>query len=299
MGFSSSELEKSDTDVVDAAKTSASAPETSGARDRLTMLLRDVDVTYRVYEDRRPQIKELFSKGFRNREFREIHAVRNLSLEAREGEAVGLVGRNGSGKSTLLQAMAGLLPVDNGEVYARSQPTLLGVGAALNSGVSGRRNIELGLLALGVPGEEIKERLPGIITFAGLSDYIDLPLKAYSAGMKARLHFAIATAVEPEILLIDEALAVGDRGFQKKSERRIKELVAGAGTVFVVSHSEKAIRDICTRAIWIDQGEKQMEGAVDEVLDAYSDFVEQDDDGEGTGTTQQISQEEVQSHLPS
>ncbi|MDX1619521.1 MAG: ABC transporter ATP-binding protein [Nitriliruptorales bacterium] len=254
-------------------------------------------MTYRVYADRRPQIKDLVKKGFRNRDFTEIRAVRGVSFTAREGEAVGLVGRNGSGKSTLLQAMAGLLPVNEGEVYASAQPTLLGVGAALNPKVSGRRNIELGMLALGIPGEEVQARIPEIVEFSGLKDFIDLPLTAYSSGMKARLHFSIATAVQPEILLIDEALAVGDRGFKRKSERRIEELLDNAGSVFLVSHSEGAIRDICNRCLWIDQGEMQMDGDVEEVLDAYDAFVKSTDDGEDTGTTQGFSREKIQRRL--
>ncbi|MDX1620031.1 MAG: ABC transporter ATP-binding protein [Nitriliruptorales bacterium] len=275
------------------ADASAAPPDVGS----VTMVLENVDVTYRVYADRRPQIKDLVKKGFRNRDFREIRAVQNISFEVREGEAVGLVGRNGSGKSTLLQAMAGLLPVDGGQVYASAQPTLLGVGAALNAKVSGRRNIELGLLALGIPGDEVQRRIPDIIDFSGLNDFIDLPLTAYSSGMKARLHFSIATAVQPEILLIDEALAVGDRGFKRKSERRIEELLENAGTVFLVSHSEGAIRDICNRCLWIDQGEMQMDGDVEEVLEAYEDFVEGTDDGEDTGTTQGFSKEKIQRRL--
>lgn len=253
--------------------------------DRPTMVLDDVDVTYRVYADRRPQLKDLLKQGMRNRDFREINAVQRMSFTSHQGEAIGLVGRNGSGKSTLLSAMAGLLPVDGGRILARSQPTLLGVGAALNAKVSGRRNIELGLLALGLPGDEVQERITGVVEFSGLHEFIDLPLTAYSSGMKARLHFSIATAVQPEILLIDEALAVGDRGFKRKSKRRIEELLEDAGTIFLVSHSESAIREICNRAIWIDQGRMQMDGPVDDVLDAYEEFAEAEDT-ERTGTTQ-------------
>lgn len=249
------------------------------------MVLDEVDVTYRVYADRRPQLKDLFRSGMRNRDFREIHAIQGVSFASVQGEAIGLVGRNGSGKSTLLQAMAGLLPINGGEIYASAQPTLLGVGAALNARVSGRRNIELGLLALGLPGDEVNERIPDVVEFSGLHEFIDLPLTAYSSGMKARLHFSVATAVQPEILLIDEALAVGDRGFKRKSERRIQELLEDAGTVFLVSHSEGAIRDICDRAIWIDQGLVQLDGEVDDVLEAYEEFSEGEDQ-ERTGTTQ-------------
>jgi teichoic acid transport system ATP-binding protein len=251
---------------------------------QLSMSLSDVEVTYRVYADRRPQLKDLFRSGMRNRDFREINAVQGVSFQANVGEAVGLIGRNGSGKSTLLSAMAGLLPIDSGEILARSQPTLLGVGAALNAKVSGRRNIELGLLALGIPKAEVQQHISPIIEFSGLGEYVDLPLTAYSSGMKARLHFSVATAVQPDILLIDEALAVGDRGFKRKSERRIQDMLENAGTIFIVSHSEQAIRNMCRRAVWLDRGRIQMDGDVDEVLDAYEASVEEDN-GERTGTT--------------
>jgi teichoic acid transport system ATP-binding protein len=243
--------------------------EERGQRGDVTVAVEDAHVIYRVYEDRRLTLRQFVARGFKSRAYREIHAVRGANLVAHAGEAIGVIGRNGSGKSTLLTAIAGLLPVTRGAVYARSQPALLGVGAALQPSLSGRRNITLGGLALGLTREEIDARAEEIIDFAGLRDAIDLPLRTYSSGMRARLHFALATAVVPEVLLIDEALSVGDKDFQKRSSQRIGELTKQAGTVFLVSHSMKAITDTCRRAVWLDAGEIMADGPAEEVVKAY------------------------------
>ena len=237
----------------------------------LTVLTRDLHVYYRVYEDRRPRLGEIFAQRFRRPGYREVKAVQGVDLSARQGESIGLIGRNGSGKSTLLQAIAGLLPASHGEVYARSQPSLLGVSAALQSSVSGRRNIILGGLALGMSREEIEDNLDEIIEWTGLEDFIDLPIRTYSSGMRARLHFAISTAVEPEILLIDEALSVGDEVFKERSKERIGELLDNAGTVFICSHSMSTIRDMCSRVLWLEAGRIEMDGDPKEVVRAYKD----------------------------
>lgn len=235
-----------------------------------TVVLRDLHVEYHVGGRRRPRFKDLFTGSVpEDRAERIIHAVRGISLVARRGEAIGFVGRNGSGKSTTLQAVAGLLPPSSGDVLATSEPVLLGVGAALQSNLTGRRNIELGCLALGMSQEEIDGRIDEIAGFADIDDFIDLPLKTYSSGMRARLHFSIATSIEPEILLIDEALSVGDEAFRKKSDVRIKELLGQAGTVFLVSHSLDTLEDACSRVVWIDDGAIRKDGDPHEVIDAY------------------------------
>lgn len=235
--------------------------------DEVNVVLDDIHVTYRVFEDRRPSMREAL-RGERRRA-REIHAVRGVSLVAKRGESIGIVGRNGSGKSTLLHALAGLLPVDQGEVYARSQPTLLGVGSALQNTVSGRRNIVLGCLALGLPAAEVEERVEDIVEFAGIAEFIDLPLSAYSSGMRARLLFAIATAVVPDILVIDEALAVGDEAFRLKSKQRIAALREEAGTVFLVSHALETIAETCTRVIWLERGRIIADGEPEDIVARY------------------------------
>lgn len=234
-----------------------------------TIEVRDVYVTYHVYEDRRPPLREIVANGFKRPGSRAIHAVRGVSLTAYEGEAVGLIGSNGAGKSTLLQAMAGLLPTTRGEVYARSQPALLGVGAALQFGVSGRRNIELGCLAMGLTGKQVQGRMDEIVSFAGLEEFIDLPLRTYSSGMRARLLFSIATSVQPDLLFIDEALSVGDVVFKRRTQQRIRELRERAGTVFLVSHSLGSILRTCTRVIWLSKGRIMEDGAPRPVIRAY------------------------------
>jgi teichoic acid transport system ATP-binding protein len=235
--------------------------------DEVNVVLDDVHVVYRVFEDVRPTAFDRL-KGHKRRA-REIHAVRGVSLVAKRGESIGIVGRNGSGKSTLLQALAGLLPVEQGEVYARSQPTLLGVGSALQNNVSGRRNIVLGCLALGLPPAEVEARVDDIIAFAELEEFIDLPLSAYSSGMRARLLFAVATAVVPDILVIDEALAVGDEAFRLKSKERLAQLREEAGTVFLVSHALDTIAESCSRVIWMERGRIIDDGAPDTVVERY------------------------------
>jgi teichoic acid transport system ATP-binding protein len=192
-----------------------------------------------------------------------------VSFVAREGDAVGLIGRNGSGKSTLLQAVAGLLPTAAGAIYTSAQPALLGVNAALLPTLSGERNIELGSLALGLTPAEAAARRDSIVDFAGIGDFVSFPMTTYSSGMSARLRFAIAASVTHEILLIDEALATGDAEFQRKSQERILELRDQAGTVFLVTHSAGIVRETCNRAIWLDKGQVVLDGPADEVVDAY------------------------------
>ncbi|WP_374208006.1 ABC transporter ATP-binding protein [Streptomyces sp. MUM 203J] len=208
----------------------------------------------------------------RSRGMREVHAVRGVTFTAYRGEAIGLIGTNGSGKSTLLRAIAGLLPTEKGRVYTDGQPSLLGVNAALMGDLTGERNVILGGLAMGMSREEVKSRYQDIVDFSGINekgDFITLPMRTYSSGMGARLRFAIAAAKQHDVLMIDEALATGDRKFQIRSEQRIRELRKEAGTVFLVSHSNKSIRDTCDRVLWLEKGELLMDGPTDEVLKAY------------------------------
>lgn len=198
-----------------------------------------------------------------------VHAIRGVSLDVAVGESVGVIGPNGSGKTTLLQAMTGVLPLASGELLVRSLPTFLGVKAALRPRMTGRANIRIGLLAQGLPREEAEARLAEVADFTDLGPSIDLPMETYSSGMRARLHFAIATALAPEILLVDEALAVGDRAFREKSARRLDEHRATAGTVLLVSHNLGEIRRSCERTIWLQEGQIVEDGPTDEVLQAY------------------------------
>ncbi len=238
-----------------------------------SVVIDDVDVTYRVYEERQRSLRRLVSGDRRQRQHRGIEALKEVSLHVRTGESVGIVGHNGSGKSTLLRAIGGLMPVTRGLIQVRSVPVLLGVQAALESDLSARDNVFLGGTALKVPKDTLRERFDEIIEFAGVEDFVDLPLRAFSSGMRARLQFAIATAVTPEILMIDEALSVGDTEFKQRAVARLEEMIDAAGTVFVVSHSMKAVTDVCHRAIWLDHGRLVADGPSDAVVAAYQHHV--------------------------
>lgn len=235
------------------------------------LVAEDLHVRYQISEERRARLRDFVAAGFRKRPAREVHALRGVSLTANAGEIIGIVGANGSGKTTLLRSLAGLLPVDEGAIYVRSEPMILGVGAVLNPRLSGRRNVLIGGLAMGLTRDQIEERFDEIVDFSGLEEFIDMPMRAYSTGMRARLHFSIATAVAPEILLIDEALAVGDRDFKERSAEKIRELQDRAGLAVIVSHALEEVRQMCTRVIWLDEGSIRRAGEPDAVLDAYRD----------------------------
>ena len=244
-----------------------------------SVIAEDVNVKYRVIGGRKrdfsPEMGRIRSLLNRSRSHvgavSEIHAVKGVSFTAYHGESIGLVGLNGAGKSTLLRAVAGLMPLSSGAVYTSSTPALLGVNAALIKSLSGRQNVMIGGLALGLTRRQVEEKFDEIVDFAGVGDFIDLPMKAYSSGMAARLRFAISTVAIPEILMIDEALATGDAAFKRRSRERIAEVKDGAGTVFIVSHTTKTIKRLCDRVIWIHQGELVDDGPTDEVLPRYKE----------------------------
>ncbi len=236
----------------------------------VSIVVTDLSVTYRVNSEARLSMRNMLRTGFTGSSSEQVEAVKPLSLTIREGQSVGIVGSNGSGKSTLLRTMAGLLPPTSGEVYANSEPMLLGVAAALRPNLSGLRNIEIGLLALATPPDEIEGLTQEVADFADIGRAIHRPLGTYSSGMRARIHFAIATTVRPRILMIDEALGVGDKEFKTKSYARIDELREHAGTIVFVSHSRAEVERVCNRVVWLDQGVIVADGSAEEVLDAYS-----------------------------
>jgi teichoic acid transport system ATP-binding protein len=246
-------------------------------RTRPTVIVDDLHVTYRVYATGRraganEAKKSLLKRSPSIRRAREVHALRGVTFTAYEGDAIGVVGTNGSGKSTLMQAIAGLVPSSGGAVYSETNPTLLGVNAAIINELSGERNVILGGLALGLSVDEVRAKYQSIVDFSGIQDeFLDLPMRTYSSGMAARLRFAIAAAVTHRVLLVDEALSVGDKTFQARSEQRIRELRTEAGTVFLVSHSLPAIVKTCNRVIWIEGGLLKMDGPVEQVIEAYSE----------------------------
>ena len=198
-----------------------------------------------------------------------VRALSGFSFVARSGEQIGLVGQNGSGKSTLLRIIAGLERPARGRVLAESTPVLIGVNAALVPDLSGEQNVRLGCLAMGLTPEQTEKAIPEVVELAGLGKSIYLPMKTYSSGMGARLRFAIATAANPHIMLIDEALATGDAAFRERSEARMHRLRENAGTVFLVSHAAQTIEETCTRAIWLNYGRLVLDGPAEDVALRY------------------------------
>ncbi|HEU5110079.1 MAG TPA: ABC transporter ATP-binding protein [Micromonosporaceae bacterium] len=263
-------------------KPAADAITTASGERIPTIVVDDVHVIYRVYGAGTPgsgspvaSLRRMLT-GAAPARVREVHAIKGVSFTAYRGEAIGLIGSNGSGKSTMLRAIAGLLPVDRGAIYTVGQPSLLGVNAALMNDLTGERNVELGCLAMGMSKADVRRLTPEIIEFSGINerqDFATMPMRTYSSGMSARLRFAIAAAKQHDVLLIDEALATGDARFRRRSEDRVRELRAQAGTVFLVSHAIGSIRDTCERSIWLESGVIRMDGPTDDVVKEYESYM--------------------------
>ena len=201
---------------------------------------------------------------------RKFTALKNVNIEINQGEVVGIIGRNGSGKSTLLRVISGIYPPDTGEVHAAGDISLLaGLGTGFSGHQTGRENALLYGSILGHNENEMREKLDEIIEFSELGDFIDEPLRTYSAGMKARLGLAVASAIHPHILLIDEVLGVGDPNFKEKSKEKILSMVKGASTVVIVSHSFGLMTDICDRVILLHHGEVMHDGLPQESIKKY------------------------------
>ncbi len=238
-------------------------------RSNVTVTVDDAHVYYRVYEDPSEGLRKSFSQGRLRRQHRVVQALRGVTFDLHESETLGIIGPNGSGKSTLLAAMTGLLPLESGSIRGRSRPSLLGVSSVLRPALSGRRNILIGGLALGFTRTQIEGQMDEIIDFAGLRGVIDRPMRTYSSGMRSRLHFAIATARIPDILLIDEVLSVGDEEFRRSSAERIDQIRSAAGSVVLVTHSMTDIERSCDRVAWLDAGLLRAVGDPDEVIAEY------------------------------
>lgn len=232
----------------------------------------NVSMVFNMASERLNSLKEYFiSLAKHQLYFKEFRALVDVSFQVHRGEAFGLVGTNGSGKSTMLKIIAGVLDPSQGSVkVAGSIAPLIELGAGFDVELTARENIYLNGSLLGYAKEFIDDRFNDIVAFAELEDFLDMPLKNYSSGMVARIAFAIATITEPDILIVDETLSVGDFLFQKKCEERIRELVeSGEVTVLLVSHSVDLVRRMCDRACWIEKGRQFMLGPANEVCDAY------------------------------
>ena len=204
--------------------------------------------------------------------FEEFWALQNISFEIKKGEAVGIVGLNGSGKSTLLKTIAKVLKSTKGEVeVVGTIAPLIELGAGFDSNLSARENIFLNGAVLGYNRTQMREKFESIMDFAELWDFVDVPIKNFSSGMVARLGFSIATSNMPDILIVDEILGVGDYKFQRKCEERMSKIIDNGATIVFVSHSIEQVREVCSRAIWLEKGHMLMDGSVDEVCDKYSE----------------------------
>ena len=233
--------------------------------------LKEVSLRYRLAKQRIPSIKEFAIHWMRGAlTYEDLWALRDVSFEIRQGETVGIVGRNGAGKSTLLKVISRVLKPSRGRIEVQGLiAPILELGTGFDHELTGLENIYLNALLLGRTRREIEEKLEEIIDFSGLGDFIRSPIRNYSSGMLARLGFSIATAWLPEILILDEVLAVGDAAFTEKCEAKMRTFHEAGITILVVSHSDKVVRETCTRCIWLDAGHLRADGGTEEVLDLY------------------------------
>lgn len=248
----------------------------SVSKTHYSVHVEDLSITYRTTFEKVPTLRSAFVRaGRRERGIREIEAVKNVSLQVKPGTVLGIVGANGAGKSTFMRAVAGILPPTKGRIEVNGRvSTLLALGVGFNGNLSGRDNVVLGGLAAGLSRAQVAEKYDEIAAFADLGDFMDLPMKTYSSGMYGRLAFAVAVTLEPDILLVDEALSAGDARFKTKSFAKMHELCDQATTIFLVSHALGSIKELCNEAIWLHKGELIQRGNPDEIVAAYTKFLE-------------------------
>lgn len=235
----------------------------------VAITVRDISKCYQIYDNPRDRLLQMISHG-RRTYFREFWALRGVSFDVKRGETVGIVGRNGSGKSTLLQLICGTLNPSSGSIQTHGRiAALLELGSGFNPDFTGRENVYMNATVLGLSKEEIDSRFDDIAAFADIGDFIEQPVKTYSSGMQIRLAFSVAINVEPEILIVDEALSVGDELFQRKCFSRIESIRAAGATILFVSHSGGTVVELCDRAILLDSGEQLATGTPKYIIGQY------------------------------
>ena len=230
-----------------------------------------VSVKYLMTYDRIKSMKEYLVQLVKGKiQYEEFWALRDVSFEVKKGEVLGIIGHNGAGKSTLLKVISGILKPTEGSVQVNGTIVpMLELGSGFDFDLTGRENVFLNGAILGYSEQFLKEKYGEIVEFSELGQFIDVPLRNYSSGMVMRLAFSIATVVNPDVLIVDEILAVGDADFQEKSKKRMLELMGGGTTVLFVSHSLPQIREMCNKAIWLEHGQMKLCGDVQKVCDAY------------------------------
>ena len=234
--------------------------------------IHDVSIKFRLFDDKILSLKEFVTKAIRKKiTYNEFWALRNIEFNIKKGEVLGIIGHNGSGKSTLLKIISGIMKPTNGSVRVKGNIVpMLELGSGFDMDLSGRENIFLNGSILGYSKEFLEEKYDEIVEFSELEEFIEAPIRNYSSGMMMRLAFSIATIVNPDILIVDEILAVGDEAFQEKSKKRMKRLMTGGTTVIFVSHSKEQIREMCDRVLWLDHGQMKMIDECNKVCDLYS-----------------------------
>jgi ABC-type polysaccharide/polyol phosphate transport system ATPase subunit len=242
----------------------------------LVVSVQNVSITYRTTFERVPTFKNAIVRfGRGERAVRNIHAVAGVSFDVQDGTSLGIVGSNGAGKSTLMRAMAGILPPTSGRIEVNGRiSTLLSLGVGFNANLSGRENVILGGLASGLSRRQVLARAQEVADFAELEDFIDAPMRTYSSGMYSRLAFSVAVHMDPDILMIDEALSAGDAKFKTKAAAKMAELRSNARAMFLVSHSLSSIKELCNDAIWLHKGRLMMRGTPEDVCTAYTTFMD-------------------------
>ena len=238
---------------------------------RDSIIVENVTMSYRMLEEKVSSIKEYFIKFTKKKiKYRNFTALKNINFSIANGEVIGIIGYNGAGKSTLLKIISGVLKATSGKITINGKiAPLIELGAGFDIELTGRENIYLNGSLLGFSRKELNSKINEIIEFSELKEFIDVPLKNYSSGMYARLGFSIATLYEPEILIIDEILSVGDFNFQKKSFDKIKSMIDSGTTVIIVSHDMNQIQDLCSRVIWLEKGELKKIGDPQEICKEY------------------------------
>lgn len=233
--------------------------------------VKNVSVCFRMSPDRIQSLKEYLVAVIKGKlKYKEFWALKNVSFRVEPGEVLGIVGHNGAGKSTVLKVISGILKPTEGSVSVCGNIVpMLELGSGFDFDLTGRENIYLNGAILGYSQSFLDEKYEEIVEFSELGEFIGMPIRNYSSGMMMRLAFSIATVVNPEILIVDEILAVGDEAFQRKSRQRMLELMSGGTTVLFVSHSLEQIRQMCDRVLWLDHGQVKMIGGTKEVCDAY------------------------------
>lgn len=235
------------------------------------VIVKNVSKKYRMYRSKKEQIVDLLLPGKGGKNF---NAVEDVSLTAYEGDVIGLVGINGSGKSTLSNMIGGIVPPTNGEIIKNGDTHVIAINAGLNNELTGIENIEFKCLLMGYSKEEIKRVTPEIIAFSELGDFIYQPVKKYSSGMKSKLGFAISVSADPDILVIDEALSVGDQTFTNKSLDRMNEFKENGKTIFFVSHNLGQVKKFCKKVAWLEGGRLKKFGSTEEVMAEYEEFID-------------------------